>query len=157
MLTPARANHERSPTDTGIERAVNIENECRTSPSQAARRGDRRFYVVLTVSAQQEKVLLKKAKRLLQLNKQMQSEFTNENFQQLIHLLALSWTAITHGSRLHGLSRQGVRVNYHSSASRKRERPFSESVSERYQSKSNNVVLMRQQFSKIVCQMCRRY
>ena len=73
MRTPARADHERSPTDTGIERALNIENECRTSSSQAARY--RRFYVDL--SAQEEKVVLKKGKRHLQLNKQMQPELTN--------------------------------------------------------------------------------
>ena len=88
MRTPARANHGLSPIDTGIERAMNIENEFRTSPSQAA--PDRRFYVDL--SSQQEKVLLKKAKRHLKLNKQIQIELTNENFQQLIHLLAVSWS-----------------------------------------------------------------
>ena len=46
MQTPARANHERSPIVTGIEWAMNIENECRTSPSQAP--CDRRFYVDLS-------------------------------------------------------------------------------------------------------------
>ena len=78
LRTPARANYEHSPIDTGIERAMKIENEFRTSPSQAA--AVRSFYVDL--SAQQEKVLLKKAKRHLKLNKQIQIELTNEIVQQ---------------------------------------------------------------------------
>ena len=107
MRTSARLNHERSPTDTGVERAMNIENEFRTSPSQAA--PDRRFYVDL--SAQQEKKqLLKKAKCHLKLNKQIQLELTNDVFQQFIHLLAVSWSALTQSSKSHGLGKRGERT-----------------------------------------------
>ena len=52
-----------------------------------------RYYVDL--SAQQEKVLLKKAERYLKLNKQMRPELTNDIFQQLIYLLAVSWSEIS--------------------------------------------------------------
>ena len=106
MRTSARLNHERSPTDTGVERAMNIENEFRTSPSQAA--PDRRFYVDL--SAQHEKVLLKEAKCHLKLNKQIQLELTNDVFQQFIHLLAVSWSALTQSSKSHGLGKRGERT-----------------------------------------------
>ena len=102
MQTPATANHECSSIETGIERAMNIENECRTSPSQAP--SDRRFYVDL--SADLEKRLLKKAKHYLKLNKQkkIQPELTIENFQQRVYLLAVSWSNITYGGRSHGLA-----------------------------------------------------
>ena len=60
MQTPPTANHEHSSTNTELERAMNIENECRTSPVQAAY--CQRFYVDL--SAQQDKVLLTKSKRI---------------------------------------------------------------------------------------------
>ena len=60
----------------------NIENECRTSPSMAAR--DRRFYV--DQSPQQEKVLLKKAKRHLQLNKQMAFPSIDVHLRVLIRI-----------------------------------------------------------------------
>ena len=138
MRTPARADHERSPTDTGIERAMNIENEFRTSPSQAA--PDRRFYVDL--SAQHEKVLLKEAKCHLKLNKQIQLELTSENFQQLIHLLAVSWSELTQSSKSHGLGKRGVLINNHGTVSMQPEKSLSDTCIQTQRNRRNEAAVL---------------
>ena len=133
MLTPSRANHELSPIETEIERAVNIENECRTSSSQAP--CDRGFYVPVDLSADQEKVLLWKAKHYLKLNKQIQPELTIENFQQLVYLLALILSSITYGCSRTDLAHRegGSTITALSRGSRTK-------ISFRDQSKSNDIV-----------------
>ena len=70
------------------------------------------------MNVKREKVLLKKAKNSLQFNRQRQPELTNEKFQRLIHLLAMSWLEITRGVGSHGLGSHGVRL--------KRSRPVEE-------------------------------
>ena len=113
MQTPPRANHERSPTHIGIERAMNIENECRTSHLQPKLQAAccQRFYVNLRV--QQAKVLLTKAKLFFKLKKQVQPEITNEIFQRLVLRLDMSWSELTYCDGCTELADRGVWINHH--------------------------------------------